>query len=49
MKSCLNKKMLLIALLFSVTQIIEAQSISDIIKKESRYYKIVDVPIPEFQ
>jgi azurin len=42
----INKKSLLIAILFSTVQVVNAQSIADIIKKESVYYKIVDVPIP---
>jgi len=43
----INKKLLLIALLFTGAQVLLAQSKTDIIKQESKYYKIVDVPIPK--
>jgi len=43
----INTKLLLVALLFTGSQFVIAQSREDIIKKESKYYKIVDVPIPK--
>jgi hypothetical protein len=41
------KNSLLTAILFSTVQFVNAQSLAEIIKKESVYYKIVDVPIPQ--
>ena len=41
------KKSLLTAILFSTVQCVNAQSLAETIKKESVYYKVVDVPIPQ--
>ena len=42
------KKSLLTAILFSTVQCVNAQSLAETIKKESVYYKVVDVPIPQY-
>lgn len=41
------KKLLLVASLLAVAQIGIAQTAAEIIKQETKFYKIVDVPIPE--